>query len=211
VIAIIDSTNSKWDNFFISFNNQNGDALASINFDNTNSYIFLDNTEDVMNTEFQFVQDTFYQMELVIDFTKNEWSGSLDNEIVFDKVQFHGGDKKLDLGNLSVDWFITNLEQPGDNWISFDDISVIAESGSYTAPSINVSINNALDKIYLSWESEPKRRYEIERSSDLMQWNSGVPNSVFISGNESGKMSYTDSIGDQSSSRFYRLKVNFNE
>jgi hypothetical protein len=63
----------------------------------------------------------------------------------------------------------------------------------------------------LCWESEPKRRYEIERSSDLMQWNSGVPNSVFISGNESGKMSYTDSIGDQSSSRFYRLKVNFNE
>ncbi len=211
VIAIIDSTNSKWDNFFISFNNQNGDALASINFDNTNSYIFLDDTEDVINTEFQFVQDTFYQMELVIDFTKNEWSGSLDDEIVFDKVQFHGGDKKLDLGNLSVDWFITNLEQPGDNWISFDDISVIAESGPYTAPSINVSINNALNKIYLSWESEPKRRYEIERSSDLIQWNSGAPNSVFISGNESGKMSYTDSIGDQSSSRFYRLKVNFNE
>ena len=214
VVAIIDSTNSNWDNFFISFHNQNGDALASINFDNTNSYIFLDDTEHVTNTEFLFVQDTFYQIELVIDFIKNEWSGFLDDEIVFDKIRFHGGDKALDLGNLSVDWLITNLEEPGDNWMSFDDINIIAEFGPYSVlkvPFINVSVNSALKQIQLIWDSEPNHRYEVERSTDLLQWDSGAPDSVFITGDEPEQLIYSDSIGSQSSGEFYRLKVNLNE
>lgn len=206
-IGIVDSTNRAYDNFFVTFLNQADELLASINFDNAKLLVFLDDATTVSNTEFEFVPDTYYNLVVSIDFAANTWSASMDGDSLFESRRFHGGDRALNLGAVAAEWLITDLADPGNNWMVFDDWSVAAPDGpAVLSPRIERIYFESDGALVLEWTGQVGVRYQVHFSDDLLTWRTDLPNSTFEETTpETGIRFRDETAASTEGQRFYRL------
>lgn len=213
-VAIVDSNETTfYDSFHISVFNSSGDLLASVVFDNTeeNFGIWRADGEGFFGTGVSFEHEVLYQLRLRIDFAANTWTASLDDTVLFTSAPFSKSNAVRNLGDFSAEWEITDIDNPGDNWLLFDDWAIHAVSNSQPpvtgSPIAITSITRRPNgRISLRWPATAGARYQIETSDDLTQWRSDLPDSLVSPDPQSSTAEWTDRRAGNQLSRYYRVR-----
>ncbi len=127
---LVDSVNGKRDNFQWTFLNRSQQFLFSLDFDMETlgiSYA-LNDTAGFRATGEDFLPSGIFDMEILADFSKNEWSATINNQPVVTAQPIStrpGTEISRDLGNVDVTWAIYDPANPGDNFMVFDDYRVV--------------------------------------------------------------------------------------
>ena len=213
-IAIVDSEETEfYDSFHISVFNSEADLLAGIVFDNTEEHLGIWRSDglEFYDTDVGFEHFTLYELRLRINFEANTWSAWFGDNELFADAPFTSVDKKFDLGDFSAEWELTDVDNPGDNWMLFDDWTVKAISarpGNSTgsrqlSPRINLRPNG---NISLHWRARPNTRYQVEHSDDLSNWKADLPDSLVTATEENVPVTFVDRSRPKGNVRYYRVR-----
>lgn len=211
-IAIVDSFDTEfYDSFYLSVFNSNTNLLAAVVFDNTpdDFGIWRADGDGFFDTGVSFEHNKLYKLRIRIDFAENTWTATVDNTPLFAATPFSNSGAKLDLGDISVEWEISDINNPGDNWILFDDWSVNAVTTVDTMKSpLVVSQIQRLPNgaISMLWTAEPNTRYQIETSPDFSNWDTSLANSLITTGANERNGSFVDPSAASSELRYYRVR-----
>ncbi len=212
-VAVIDSDNNAYDSFYVSIFNQEDQILASVVFDNTEEAFGLwrydgDAFHD-LSISFDHVR--VYPLTLTIDFANNQWSADLgDNLVLFEDAPFTVSSAVKNFGDAAVEWEVADLEDPGTNWLYFDNW-IVTEKGvttpnpepdGLTVPTIRRMPNG---RVRLTWEATPGETFVVERSPDLVNWSADGPNSEVVA-EDDGSARYVDGMANTVDVRFYRVR-----
>lgn len=132
-VAIEDSSNGQYDNFFVDIYNADFDLLGSINFDNTPLEMWRYDGASYFNTGATFENNTLYTLQFSINFGSNIWSANLGSISLFSGVTFNGDGANLNLGGIAFSWVLSDQSAPGDNFMVVDNIQVtgVPEPSTY--------------------------------------------------------------------------------
>ncbi len=208
--AIADSDNDFYDSFYYSIYNQDDTLLGSVIFDNTveNFGIWRYDGEDFDDLDIRFNHGQSYHLEMTIDFANNLWTATLDDLTLFQDSPFTSGDVIMNLGDVAAEWEIDDLDNPGTNWMYFDNWSVRASSTEEepTEPDAIDDLQMVITSMgtaELSWSGNVGDRFLVEISDQLQSWNGDHPNAA-VTATASGA-TFTDETNG-STARFYRVR-----
>lgn len=144
-IAIMDSTNSKYDQFEIQIYNTSGVALGGIYLNNADLRIWRSDGATRTDTGVKFTNDSFHRLSLDIDFSANTWSAAFNSTPLFTNAPFHAASGALDLGDLTYAWFVATPGSPGDNYLVTDNLTISAGplSPTVTTPTSSAITHNS--------------------------------------------------------------------
>ncbi len=128
-LVIEDSRNDNFDDFQWQLYNRAGDALFTIDFDNYDLSIYyeLDGQTSFTPTGHKFANGTVYQLEVTMDFSRNRWSATLNGNGLITSKPIRNSTKPLDFGDMDAVWQIYDPNNPGNNYMVFDDLSIQAQ------------------------------------------------------------------------------------
>lgn len=166
-----------YDTFSFSFYSDAGEPLASIHFDTSEfDYgIWIDDSAEIYDTSESFLTDFLHHLQIKIDLKANLWEAELDGIAIFDSRPFTAlasNDVSLAIGALAAEWRIADPQDPGDNWLLFDDWTV-----SGMTDTIKASVPTAVDivrgddgQLELLWAADAGARYQVHASPDGRVW-----------------------------------------
>lgn len=130
VMQIVDSTTGQFDDFIWEAYNINGNRLFSLDFDNNDLKIYsrLDGAGDYVWTGQSFQSSKFYLLNVTMDFARNRWSASLDDQPLVEESPITTTGAALTLGDLDAVWLPGAAA--GDNFMVFDNYLVTAEGSA---------------------------------------------------------------------------------
>lgn len=206
-MQIVDSTNGRYDIFRWSAYNQEGNRLFSIEFDNFTlqiNYILQDATNRY--SEFNFELGAIYNLDVYMNFERNLWSAYLNGIVILNSMPITLGNSPLNFGDMDAVWFVRNTARPGNNYMVFDDYTVVAEDlealPSMVTDLIILENGNAEFIAY----AEEGRTYVVEVTDDLVNWFPAVEDEYLIAP-EGGAFLYEDPTSNEYSHGFYRLRL----
>lgn len=181
LMEIIDSTetNANYDCFRWSVYNNNSEnphRFFTIDFDNENLSINydLDDAENFVSTGFQFQHGGLYELEVLMDFANNEWSALLEDVRIVNAKPITTTGAELTLGDVDAVWFIKTLNQPGDNYMLFDDYRVerVDPDGGSEPDPVEVTLVSRQEngQVLIRVNGEPNTIYAVEATTDFQQW-----------------------------------------
>ena len=229
-LAIIDSDNGHFDSFYISVFNQQDALLASVVFDNTEDAfgIWRYDGDEFYDTLTAFDHARVYHLAFTIDYASNRWSADLDDISLFESAAFTVSPTATrNLGDVAAEWEITDLDNPGTNWMYFDNWSLTQENLTpepEAPPNVEPPITPSPDPIplpehpitpnisilpnghlRLSWPAEPGTTFLVEHSQDLIAWHSDHPNAQ-VTATPQHHARFTDRSPHAPKTRFYRIR-----
>jgi hypothetical protein len=204
LMQIVDSQSARgpWDDFRWSVYNTNGHRLFSLDFDNASflvSYV-LDDNAGFISTDRTFDNQGYYQLEVSMDFPKNLWSATLNDEVIVNAKPITTTGASLNLGDIDAVWYMPNPNAPGDNYMLFDNYTVTADATPSIPPRLEplgISSNQSYRaRIY----GEPALSYRVESSTDLHHWSPVLTNRA----SANGILDFQDPVVGGKRLRFYR-------
>ncbi len=132
-MAIADSNNGFYDDFFWSVYNRAGQRLFSLNFDNDTLgiYTLLNDGSDYARTPISFVNEQVSNLEILMDFARNRWRAIWNGESLGPELPISAlAGRTLDLGDVDAVWVLKDSSNPGDNAMVFDYYRITAEVGA---------------------------------------------------------------------------------
>ncbi len=204
-MAVIDSTNNGWDDFFWSVYNRAGERLLTIDFDNYYHEInyLLEGSTNYIYTGVNFVNNTAYTLRIRMDLAANNWSASLDDSILATNLPIATAGVARNLGDVDAVWAIYERDQPGDNFMIFDDYTITEETPPTSTPVAATlkSLGRTSNGLFLlRVYGLSGARYAVEASSNLSQWTSLRTNLV-----TDGYFDFID-VNSPPAHRFYRAR-----
>ena len=172
-MKIVNSENGRFDDFRWSIYNTNGVRLFSVEFENSPdraiNYIMEDNT--LVSTGFSFDYDGTYDLQIYMNFRRNIWTALLNGVVlVSSELISTKAATGLHLGDVDAVWVLRNTARPGDNYMVFDNYTVIAED-SFTLPAaIGDVMKNAEGNIQFRAFGEADWTYAVDVTSDFESW-----------------------------------------
>jgi len=136
LMAIADSLNSEYDDFFWSVYNTAGRRLFSLDFDNNdlNIYHLPNDGSGYQLTGASFLNDTINELVVTLDFARNRWSATFNGGPVVDEVPISATNSVArNLGDIDAVWVPRNAFAPGDNALVFDNYRISAEPSELPA------------------------------------------------------------------------------
>ena len=212
-VAIADSTNEFYDSFYLSIFNRDAQVLGSVLFDNTIDSFGLWRYDGFEFEELGvlFNHGQLYHLDIRIDFANNLWSAYLDNMSIFTDVNFTEGSDNVrrDLGDFAIEWEVSNLDSPGDNWMLIDNWEVSLHASAHSTPLL--SETEIIAQIYirpngsvrLRWQGQVNTAYIVDKSSDLVQWSE----TARVTTDDSAAGHYVDNAKNKPTMSFYRLRL----
>jgi len=202
LMDIIDSENDNYDWFYWSVYNRQTQPLFTLAFDVYYLDIgyLLDGTNDWVWPGIAYTTNTAYTLEVTMDFSRNQWSASLNERLLVRNQPITTTGADLDLGDIDAVWYIYDPNAPGDNFMIFDNYTITAESlppASLSALGINPS-----GEFQLRVSGTDGVRYAVEASSDLLHWTPLETNTVTGS-----SFDFTDIQSSGRQQRFYRARA----
>ena len=202
LMQIVDSSsdNGHRDDFRWSFYNTDGTRLFSLDFDNASQLIscLLDGDSKFASTGCAFDNLGSYQLAVTMNFARNLWSATLEGQVLVHAKPITTTGAPLNLGDVDAVWFMADPQQPGNNYMLFDDYSISLEPGSSIPPALELLGFGGGSSLRLY--GEPGLEYRIEVSSDLLSWAPLTTLSAPIS----GILEFRDPNPAQGHQRFYR-------
>ncbi len=129
-MQIVDSTTGQFDDFEWQVYNLDGAPLFTLDFDNNdlNIYSRLDGVANYVPTGQKFQNSLFYSLNVAMDFARNRWSASLDDQPLVDELPITTTGAALTLGDIDAVWLPGAVA--GNNFIVFDNYLVTAEGSA---------------------------------------------------------------------------------
>lgn len=212
-MAVIDSDVGGFDSFYFSIFNQENDLLGSVVFDNSEDAfgIWRYDSDTFHDLSLGFDHATRYRLSLTIDYTENVWSAGLDDISLFREAPFTVSPETRNLGDVAVEWEISEPDNPGSNWLYFDNWSLVEERRETARPGgrepglvprIGRTRNGG---IRLSWAAASGSVFVVESTEDLVNWTSVDPPEGVVAGAEERAV-FVDRSARGEAQRFYRVR-----
>ncbi len=124
-MAVIDSSNQRYDRFQWRAYNNAGQSLFYLEFNNQSLGINygLDDGAAARSTGFTFRNGQIYTLQFTIDFTHNHWTASLNGSAIVTNQAITTTGATLDLGSVRAGWRLNNTTA-GNNYLLFDTYSL---------------------------------------------------------------------------------------
>lgn len=178
--------------------------LCSVVFNNFNREIgYALGDGQIQDTGFDFEYSTMYELEMELDYIANTWSAWLSGtRIVADQPLANAG-QTLNLGDIDAVWVTGDVNNPGDNYMVFDDYRITAEPLiSEPEPPTLLSLGVTSEGFYaFRLLGEERRRYAIEGSADTTLWTAVKTNIVF-----DGSFDYVDTNAPTTGHQIFRAR-----
>lgn len=169
---IVPSEVGENDEFRWSAFNLNEEPLFKFNFDTFSGEISFssDGGENFDLLGFNFQPGGFYHFAVTMNFERNLLSATLNGLVIANGLPITATDAELTLGDIDAVWVLIDPENPGDNFMLFDDYRVIASSIGSIPSIVEVIPNREEETFSLLVFGEPDRVYTLEESSNLNDW-----------------------------------------
>jgi hypothetical protein len=197
MMAVADSTNGQWDDFYWSLFNQHGDELFALDLDNygLKIYYYVDGTTNRIYSGVTFTNGGANALFMDLDFANNRWGATFNATLVATNKPITTTGRPLDLGDIDAAWVIFDTNAPGDNYLAFDNYQVTG-----TVPQPQLRLTGMLGQapiVRLTGQSNTP--YAIEASTNFFNWLSLKTNSTVGS-----SFDFIDSGATGLPRRFYR-------
>lgn len=192
------------DNFRWVVYNAELEPLCSVIFDNSNLQIGYSLGLGLpQDTGFNFELSTLYELEMELDYIANTWSAWLSGTQVVDDQPLAGSGQTLNLGDIDAVWVTADVDNPGDNYMVFDDYRITAEPlPTDPAPPTLLSLGTTSEGYYaFRLVGEERVRYAIEGSVDTTLWTAVKTNIVF-----DGSFDFVDTNAPTTGHRIFRAR-----
>ena len=203
IFQIKDSSNGHYDDFRWSVYNTNDQRLFSIDFDNEtlNINYSLDTAGEFYSTGYSFFNYGLYRLTIAMNFPRNRWIAEINDVQVTPSLPMTTKGYALSLGDIDASWVLHDTNNPGNNYMIFDEFIVTAET-IVNPPQLKItktSTNSTELKLY----GEPAVEYVIQTSTNLLQWTDFSTNTVL----PSGAITFTNLPSGTDAFRFFRGKI----
>ncbi|HVV71399.1 MAG TPA: hypothetical protein VHI52_07860 [Verrucomicrobiae bacterium] len=196
-MAISDSSNSNYDDFYWTLFDQQLSNLVTLDFDNyeLKVYYYLDGTNSRVWSGLTFTNAVEYPLTMDLDFANNRWSARFDGRLLATNQPLTTVGAPLNLGDIDAGWVIYDPAAPGDNFMVFDDYSVTA-----TIPPPQISLLGTVGNApALRLTGLNNNVFVIEASTNLLNWTALKTNTT-----SGGSFDYIDNTASALNGRFYR-------
>ena len=197
LMAIENSSNTNWDDFYWGVYDPLGQELFSLDFDNyeLKVYYHLGGATNRVLSGLKFTNDVVYKVNITMDFSANRWSAKLDNALIVTNAPITTNGATLKLGDVDAVWGIYDPLAPGDNFMLFDDYQV---SGTVPSPQLTLlGILNGAPTLRVS--SATESQFVLDASTNLVNW---LPLKTNVA--SGGSFDFVDNTAVGLSRRFYR-------
>jgi hypothetical protein len=149
--------------------------LFTLTFDHTDNRVYYEtNGSDYRySLGTQFTNSFLHRLEVDMDFTNNLWSASLNGtSITPGPIPIAPANQRFILGYLYAAWLLSNADDPGNNFMAFDHIRVVAGATPPTLPqpALQLSKANNSAAVSVTVETEPGLVQFLDTSDDLQNW-----------------------------------------
>src|SRR4030095_5413914 len=134
-MLIGDSSSTNRDDFRWSVYNAEGNRLFTLDFENSTLGInYLLDDDRFVSTGWTFTNELTYQLEIVRDFTPNQWSATRTGEMIVTNQPITTVGAPLNFGDVDAVWAIREPGKAGDNFMVFDNYKLVAGSATPNPP-----------------------------------------------------------------------------
>lgn len=202
-MMIVDSTNSRWDEFVWSLYDGEGYWLMALNFDNGYERIFYayEGLDDWVDTDMDIETGRKYALVVDLDFPGNRWRAYLDGEVLVASAPLSIYGPEGGFGDLDAAYWPFDLDRPGNNFMVFDNYRLVAQPGQPPPPGLRlISVDDA--GATLRVHGRPGCSYLVQSTSNFATWDdlhTDTPNAE-------GFFDYTDPLPNPEGLRFYRAR-----
>jgi len=204
-MQVTDSPNGNYDDFRWSIYNTQGDRLFSLDFDNLflDVNYLLDGTNELFLTGIRFTNEVTYTLAVTMNFAANRWSATVNSTLIATNQRITTTGAPLNLGDVDAVWILNSIEDPGDNFMVFDDYQITAEAIAAPPPAQMRFLGRTAE----GWSllrvfGQNGSRWSVDATTNFMHWTALKTNTV------SG--TYFDHV-DQSAAgikqRYYRARL----
>ncbi len=203
-MSVIDSTSTNRNDFQWSVYNMNGDRLFTVDFYNSDLGVYyrLDGTNDFQFTGLTFSNDVVYALGITMDFAVGTWTATLDGTAIVANLPMTTTGRSLDLGDIDAAWVISNLKNPGDDFMVVDDYQITAQPSPATMASLTAYGWSNSGAFLLRLLGPSGLRYAIDATANWQQWTALKTNTL-----TDGSFDYIDTTASAFTNRFYRARL----
>lgn len=210
-MSVIDSSNGQYDDFRWSVYDDEGanaQRLFSLNFDNSTFQVSfaLDDTNGFRSINRKFTNSVLYHLTIDMNFLANDWSAFLDNERIVSHQPITTRGSVLSLGDIDAVWVLGNPDEPGDNYLLFDNYQIAVDSDAAVEPEATLDAVARLSSgaFLVRLSGPPGSTYALEFSNDFKLWTPIKTNTV----GTDGWLDFLDVDAVRDALRFYRARKN---
>ena len=172
LLMFVDSTNNHRDDFRWTLYNDKVQRLVTLDFDTVTRNINYALDDDLfLPTGYSFEFEALYDLTFVMDFGANSWTVSVGEQDIISQKKLTTKGARLAFGDLGPTWVYRDPENPGNNYLVFDDYRVTAERGAPKPTTLEwagwVEDGGAL----LRLDGNASADQIIEYSGDLVNWH----------------------------------------
>lgn len=202
IFQITDSSNGHYDDFRWSVYNTNDQRLFSIDFDNETLHInySLDTSGEFYSTGYSFFNIGVYRLTIAMNFPKNRWVAEVNDIPITPSLPMTTKGYTLSLGDIDASWVLHDPQNPGNNYMIFDEFTVTAES--IVSPPKLTLFKTPTNNFELKLYGEPAIEYVIQTSTNLIQWTDLSTNTM----PSFGAFTFTNIITETNGIKFFRVK-----
>ncbi len=203
-MAVFSSSNGRHDDFRWSVYNTNGGRLFTLDFDASSLLISysLDDGLGFRSTGLQFARDTLYSLVVTMNLAQNAWTASMGGVPIVASQPVTTTGQSRSVADVDAVWVVRTAGSPGDNYLVFDDYSIIAEEPASQTLGLSL-LTLANGSLSFRIEGQQAVRYAIDVSTNLAAggWTALLTNS-----SENGALDFADPAPTQMPRRFYRAR-----
>jgi len=191
------------DNFRWSVYNIEGDRLFSVDFDNyfLDVSYRLDDAPTNRVTSQLFTNDVSFKFSLTMDFQSNQWSAAIDDTAFLTGLPITTTNAPLNLGDVDAVWVIFDTDDPGDNYMVFDDYRITAAPAGTDSAWLQ-QLGLAGGNFLLRLHGPEQCSYAIDVTTNLATWKPLKTNVV-----TGGYFDHVDAQTDGFPMRLYRARL----
>jgi len=204
-MAVFSSSNGRHDDFRWSVFNTNGNRLFTLDFDADSLLISysLDDGIGFRSTGYQFVRETLYELLVTINLAQNVWTASMGGVPIVASQPVTTTGASRTVAEVDAVWAVRTAGSPGDNYLVFDNYSVIAEDPVVTVPTLSLLTSSPGSTISFRVQGQQAVRYAIDGSTNL---GNPVWSGIATNSSENGALDFTDPAPASQPLKFYRAR-----
>lgn len=199
------------DRFSFSILNSNDEFLAAIVFDTSdaNFGVWTDDGVVFNDTGELFFTEYLHVLTANIDLERNVWTADLDGILIFDSIPFTGTNIARNVATVAAEWEIDFVDDPGDNWLLFDDWSLVSLNEPEPVLGEEFRINSISIEPdggrLLRWSGVNNTLYRVQHSGDGTEWMNDLPGSEVSAAETGTTLSFVDRSIVTEGVRYYRV------
>jgi hypothetical protein len=203
-MAVFSSSNGRHDDFRWSVYNTNNGRLFTLDFDANSMLISysLDDGLGFRSSGFQFARDTLYTLVVTMNLAQNAWSATMGGVPIVASLPLTTTSQSRSVADVDAVWAIRTAGSPGDNFLAFDDYSIVAEEPASSVLSVGL-LSVANGAISFRVQGQQAVRYAIDVTTNIVapSWVGLVTNS-----SDNGQLDFNDPAPAVLARRFYRAR-----